>query len=190
MTGAICIASGPSLTEADLNLCRQSGRIIYVVNDVYKVAPWASILYAADGSWWDYHEGVPDFKGEKWSIDGACCARWDLNFIPGTSTKVFAIEEPIAYGKNSGFQALNLAYLQGHRDVWLLGYDMGHEPDEDKHFFGEHPQKINRTSQYQDWIDHFRKAKPLMDKAGLKVTNMTRKTALDMFERGNLCDFI
>ena len=186
MIGAICIASGPSLTEADLILCKNSGRKIFIVNDVYTVAPWADVLHAADVDWWDYHKGVPDFKGEKWCINKQCSERWNLNYIPGTSKKIFATEKPIAYGKHSGFQLLNLAYLKGERDVWLLGYDMGHKPDEPKHFHGEHPQKINRVSRYDEWIKHFKKAKPLMDQAGLTVVNMTRTTALDMFERGML----
>jgi hypothetical protein len=113
-----------------------------------------------------------------------------LNYIPGTSNKIFALEPPIAYGKHSGFQAINLAFLHGHRDVWLLGYDMGYEPDSPKHFFGEHPQKINRVSRYDDWIEHFKKAKPIMDANGLTVVNLTRQTALDVFEKGDLCEFL
>jgi hypothetical protein len=84
MTGAICIASGPSLTGDDLALCKQSGRTVYAVNDVYKVAPWADVLYAADTDWWDYHQGVPDFQGERWGCDPRCCDRWGLNYIPGS----------------------------------------------------------------------------------------------------------
>lgn len=185
MTGAICIASGPSLTEDDLELCRKSERIVYIVNDVHNLAPWADILYAADADWWDYHEGVTKFKGQRWGNDPRCCKRWGLNLVTGTSKKVFATEEPIAYGGNSGFQIINLAYIHGHRDIWLLGYDMGYE--DKKHFFGEHPQKINRTSNYKDWIERFNKAKPIMDELGLRVTNMTRKTNLDTFPKGELC---
>lgn len=189
MTGAICIASGPSLTLHDVILCATSGRTIYVVNDAYKIAPWADVLYAADSDWWDYHEGVKEFMGERWGLDPRTCERWGLNQIAYDSKKIFATEPPIATGSNSGFQAINLAYLQGHRDIWLLGYDMGHDKGSKKHFFGEHPAKINRPSQYQDWLRHFRKAAPVMKEAGLKIVNMSRKTALDCFERGDLCEF-
>lgn len=183
---AICIASGPSLTKADIAKCRKTRRTVYVVNDVYKWAPWAHFLYAADTDWWNYHEGAQGFMGSKWGPDKRCCDRWGLNHIEGTSSKVFGLEKPIAYGKNSGFQAINLAFVHGHRDIWLLGYDMGLREGIPKHFFGDHPQKINRPSQYKDWIEHFKKAKPIMDEAGLKITNMTRETSLCMFDMGIL----
>ncbi len=181
---AICIASGPSLTQEDVNLCKNSGHSIYIVNDVYKLAPWADHLYAADRDWWDFHEGVQDFPGQKWHIDEKTCEKWGLNYIPYSSSKIFATESPIATGKNSGFQAINLAFLHGHREIWLLGYDLGFQPGTKKHFFGEHPQKINRPSQYDDWLAHYAKAKPIMEKNGLRIINMTNSTRLDIFEKG------
>ena len=183
---AICIASGPSLTQIDVEKCRHSGRTVYAVNDVYKLAPWADILYAGDGDWWDLHKGVQDFAGERWTTNDQTAAKWGLNHMPGTSQGLFNIVPPMCYGKNSGFQAVNLAFLHGHRDIWLLGYDMGHEPGSPKHFFGEHPQKINRMSQYPAWVEHFRKAAPIMAENGLKITNMSRQTALECFERATL----
>lgn len=189
MTGAVCIASGPSLTLHDIILCAKTGREMYVVNDVYRLAPFAHHLYAGDSDWWDHHEGATSFMGERYCPDPRTCERWGLNHVPATSSKVFATELPLATGGNSGFQALNLAFLHGHRDIWLLGYDMGFEAGTPKHFFGEHDRRINRTSNYPDWLDRFAKAKPLMDDAGLKVINMSRKTALECFERWNLCDY-
>lgn len=183
---AICIASGPSLTEADIEKCRRSGRKIYAVNDVYKLAPWANVLYAGDGDWWDYYNGAQGFTGERWTTNDAAALKWGLKHMPGTSQGLFHTDGLMCYGKHSGFQAINLAFLHGHRDIWLLGYDMGFERGTPKHFFGEHPQKINRMSQYADWIDHFNKAAPVMAKLGLKITNMTRTSALECFERGTL----
>ncbi len=183
---AICIASGPSLTLEDVEKCGGVGRTVYVVNDVYKLAPWADVLYACDEDWWTAHKGVNEFAGQRWTTSYRAASLWGLEHMPGTSSKIFATEAPMAYGKNSGFQAINLAFLQGHTDIWLLGYDMGFEPGTPKHFFGDHPRKLDRPSQYVDWVEHFRKAAPLMADAGLKITNMTRKTALECFESGDL----
>ena len=183
---AVCIASGPSLTLCDVEKCRRSGRTIYVINDVYKLAPWADILYACDGDWWDYHEGAVEFNGQRWTTSDAAAAKWGLAHMPGTNQKLFGIEPPMAYGKNSGFQCINLAFLHGHRDIWLLGYDMGFQAGTQKHFFGEHPRKIDRTSQYGAWIQHFRKAAPIMAENGLKIINKSRETALECFERGSM----
>ena len=183
---AACIASGPSLTQSDVDKCLNTGRVIYVINDVYKLAPSAHILYACDGDWWDCHKGAEDFQGQRWTTNDQAADRWGLEHMAGTSQKVFGIEPPMAYGKNSGFQAINLAFLHGHREIWILGYDMGFEQGTKKHYFGEHPRSIDRPSCYGDWIAHFRKAAPLMEENGLKITNMTRQTSLDCFERGTL----
>ncbi len=183
---AVIIASGPSLIQSDIDKCRLTGRAVYVVNDVYKSAPWADYLYASDGDWWDHHKGAQSFQGERWTISNQVADRWGINYIPGTSDGLFSIQEPIVYGKHSGFQAIGLAANHGHKDIWLLGYDMGFEPGTPKHFFGEHPRGVDRPSQYADWIEHFRKAAPLIAEAGITITNMTRKTALECFERGTL----
>lgn len=183
---AVCIASGPSLTVEDIYKCKRSGRSIYVVNDVYKLAPWADILYAADGDWWDYHKGAEKFNGQRWTTNDQAASKWGLCHMPGTSQKTFATEEPMAYGKNSGFQAINLAFLHGHKDIWLLGYDMGFEAGTKKHFFGNHPRTIDRPSVYADWIAHFKKAAPIMADNGLTIVNKSRRSALECFEMGNL----
>lgn len=183
---AICIASGPSLTQSDIDKCEDAKRSVYVVNDVYKLAPWANYLYAADIDWWNHHRGAQDFLGERWSISNQAADKWGLNHIPGTSDGLFSAETPIVYGKHSGYQAIGLAAWHGHKDIWLLGYDMGFEPNTKKHFFGEHPRGVDRPSQYQDWIEHFRKAAPVIAAAGIKITNMTRETALECFERDTL----
>lgn len=181
---AICIASGPSLTLCDVEKCKRSGRVIYVINDVYKLAPWADILYACDGDWWDHHKGAVEFNGQRWTTSDAAAEKWGLAHMPGTNQKLFGIEPPMAYGKNSGFQAINLAFLHGHRDIWLLGYDMGFQAGTKKHFFGDHPRPIDRPSQYGAWIKHFRNAAPIMAENGLKIINKSRETALECFERG------
>ncbi len=183
---AICIASGPSLTQTDIDKCRLSGRTVYVVNDVFKSVPWAGYLFAADGDWWDHHKGAQGFAGERWTINNQMADKWGLNHIEGTSSGLFSATEPICYGKHSGFQAIGLAAVHGHKDIWLLGYDLGFEPGTPKHFFGEHPRGVDRPSQYGDWIEHFNRAAPLIAEAGIKIINMTRKTALECFERGSL----
>ena len=59
----VCIASGPSLTQDQVDQVKGLNTI--AINDAYKLAPWANILYACDYQWWDWHKGVPDFKGYK-----------------------------------------------------------------------------------------------------------------------------
>jgi len=52
---AVCIATGPSLTAAQLELVRAARAAdavrVIVVNDAYQVAPFADVLYYADEKW-------------------------------------------------------------------------------------------------------------------------------------------
>ena len=123
---AVIIAGGPSLTQEDVDRCAGSNRRIYCVNDAYRMAPWAEVLYACDGDWWDVHGGVPGFEGERWTTNHEASIKYGLNYVAGGHDLIFS-DRPgyITYGGNSGFQTLNLAYLQGMHDILLLGFDMG-----------------------------------------------------------------
>jgi hypothetical protein len=48
----VCVASGHSLTKEDVEYCKGKAKV-YIVNDGYKLAPWADLLYAAhtDRDW-------------------------------------------------------------------------------------------------------------------------------------------
>lgn len=186
MKTAICIASGPSLTQADVDYCRGKGKV-YVVNDCYKLAPWADVLYACDYEWWKHHNGVPDFQGEKWTISHPAWAEYKLNLVGNLPATSPWSDRPghIATGRNSGFQALNLAVLQGAERVILLGYDMGLADDGKRHWFGEHPGQLKKQSDYARWIECFRLASRFIP---VPVINCTRRTALDCFPLARLED--
>lgn len=186
---AILIASGPSLTQCDIDRAIKTGAKVFAINNVVVSAPYADFVYCCDGDLIDYYNGFDWYLGEKWTLNPEAARKWGWNQVLFDSTARFLTEgDKIATGGNSGFQALNLAYKMGFRDVGLLGYDMGHKKDEKKHFFGEHDAKINRASNYSDWVEKFNKAAPIIAAAGMKVTNYTRTTALDCFDRGVLDD--
>lgn len=178
---AVCIASGSSLTQADVNYCRGKAKV-YVVNDNYKLAPWADVLYAADTDWWEYHNGVPSFQGEKWTVSHEASKKYDLNRIDYKPKAVWSKDKSyIATGRNSGFQAINLAELQGATKIILLGYDMGFT--DKKHWFGDHPPQINRGSKYEEWIELFNQAAPHIT---AEVINCTPNSRLTCFKSGVL----
>jgi hypothetical protein len=180
---AVCIASGESLTKEDVDYCRGKATV-FVVNDCYKIAPWADYLYACDEPWWDvHHESVKNtFKGESWSLSPEAHKKYDVNLI-GYNPKLTwsLIDGLIATGGNSGFQVLNMADLIGFDEIILLGYDMGY--DHKSHWFGDHEGGLQRGSNFNKWIKNFRRAKPLIQS---RVVNCTRKTRLDCFEKADL----
>ena len=183
MTTAICIASGPSLTQEDVDFCKGKGKV-YVVSDVHRIAPFADVLYSCDFQWWDHYKGVPEFAGEKWTIDQRAEAKYKINRINVLEKKPWS-EEPgkIVTGGNSGFQCMNLAGVQGATRIILLGYDMQFGPDRKRHFFGEHPEQLTRSSNYKSWVEKFALAAPHIK---AEVINCTRNSAIECFKKADI----
>lgn len=178
---AVCIATGPSLTEDD---CRRVSEYSCVtVNDAYRLAPWADVHYAAGADWWRIHnEAVSQSKGLRLSVktphtppdshpEGVEC--WDVVRKPGLSRSMGILH----HGLNSGYQAINVAYLLGARKIILLGYDMKGGPG--AHFFGPHPEPLRGCTNYSKFIAGFRTINP--PEYGVEIINCSRDTALDAF---------
>jgi hypothetical protein len=91
-------------------------------------------------------------------------------------------------GGNSGYQALNLAYLWGARKINLLGFDMQRTGGR-THFHGDH-QGLNNPydGMLQQWVKNFEMMARDLKAAGVEVLNATRETALTCFERISIDD--
>lgn len=76
-------------------------------------------------------------------------------------------------GGNSGFQAVNLAYIMGAKTILLLGFDMF-----GTHFFGKHPPKLDVMSPFRNFIESFASIKK-----DVEIINCSRQTALDCFPK-------
>lgn len=180
-----CIASGPSLTKADCDYIRSLNIKTIVVNDGYRIAPWADILYACDADWWDthYQAAVKAFKGKKYTKTDKnpalnAAKDYKLQRIKGENADGLG-EKSLHYGKNSGYQAINLAYILGATKIILLGYDMG--VTRQTHWFGDHPKSLQKNSPFSDFISAFNRMKP--ENHNLEIINCTRQTALTCFPR-------
>ncbi len=177
----VCIGGGPSLTPEDVATVQGRTHVI-AINDAYKIAPFAEVLYAADAKWWRHHAGVPSFKGMKFTLQPEA-RRW-----PGVqvlrNTGQYGLEhDPRALktGRNGGYQAINLAVHFGARRILLLGYDMQAGPKGKSHWFGDHPW--GSRSPYASFIRCFDSIVEPLREAGVTVINCSRKTALDAFPR-------
>src|SRR5678816_4073362 len=179
----VCIASGPSLTQADVDDVRGKARVI-VVNDNYQKAPWADVLYAADSEWWKLHQGVPSFAGLKYSVDQASLIYPEVQILQNTGKDGFD-ERPTALrtGQNSGYQAVHLAVHLGASLIVLLGYDM---QDTRNHWHGEHP--VPQDDHGAEWCAYFQTLVAPLSKLGVRVVNCTRQTALTCFPRMSLAE--
>ena len=87
----------------------------------------------------------------------------------------------IHHGSNSGYQAINLAYLLGADRIILLGYDMQRTGGQG-HFFGDHPKGLT-NGHYEGFIPRFTDLARDLGNEGVDVINCTRETALHQFRR-------
>lgn len=180
------LAGGPSLTQNDVDLTQ--GQIVIAVNDSYQLAPWADYHYFCDKKWHDWHKDRDDYK----AFAGTRITQDDIDEpgiinIKGTH-KPGVSESPdvIHYGQNSGFQALNIAYLMGASRILLLGYDMKFAKSGAAHWFGDHPDKVR--SNYLSWLSNFSIAADQFKKLGVEVINCSPDTALRCFKKMSIGD--
>lgn len=187
----VCLATGPSLTAEDVEFCRGKSRVI-AVNDAYSLAPWADVLYACDPAWWRWHQGVKDFGGQKWSIESSAWSKRlrdafaDVKRLRNTGeTGLESNPTGLRTGRNSGYQAVNMAVHLGALRIVLLGYDMKVASDGRRHFFGNHPEAA-QNSPYPSFREHFKTLVDPITKAGVSVLNCTPGSALTCFHSADL----
>lgn len=191
----IVAATGPSLSEAVAERCRaRSDHKILVVNDAWRLLPWADALYASNRVWWELHaEALKAFKGERWTStnsgpfvddDKAGWARREelgVQLIQGKAEEGFSlVPGVIHYGNNSGFQGINLALQFGAREVRLVGFDM-RRTEGKSHFFGEHPPELQSPGTiYEHFVADFARATLLLP-AERRVIQCSPDSALRCF---------
>ena len=182
---AVVIGGGPSLTAEAVAFVRDKAKVI-AVNDAYRLAPWAHVLYACDLKWWTWHPEAVAFAGlkvthSKIAAQDFAGLRWMPcdSRAPGLSTNA----EKLHCGKNSGYQAVNLAYLLGARRIVLLGFDM-RRINNAGHWFGEHPDRIR--SSYGPWLKTFETVAAQCAELGLTIINATPGSALRCFPQQSI----
>lgn len=191
----VCVASGPTLTEADLAVVRGRAPVV-AVNDAIRLAPWADVLYSSDRGWWRYYGGVPSFAGLKVCVGwkrGDATPIWRTPTIHVlTHTGVEGLERDptgLRTGGHSGYAAINLAVHLGARRIVLLGYSGGPVAGK-SHFFGAHPAGLTESTSAN--FQAFRQAYPTLleplSAAGVSVVNATPRSWITAFPSAPIGD--
>jgi hypothetical protein len=190
---AIVAASGPSLSNEQVYSIQKLKQkwnefLLITVNDTYKLFyDVLDIVYCADLSWLKMNESDlrtkidrsltesrivmpdrPNIREYNSSVDltlVTCHNYQGLHKEPGS----------INCGRNSGFQALHLARNLGAKEIILVGFDMGIDPETKKeHWFGSHPNGLRSpASEFSSFIEHFSILASDLEKEGTKVWNCT-----------------
>jgi hypothetical protein len=110
---------------------------------------------------------------------------YGINRMPGVSRPGLG-KTLIHFGGNSGYQAMNLAYLWGVKKMILLGFDMKMTHGM-SHFFGDHPYHKHRGGPNErlcaHWVKQFEKLAIDLAAEGIEVINASRHSALKCFPR-------
>lgn len=191
MSTWIVLASGPSMLQEDADAVRGRGTVV-AVNNTVAMAPWADILYSCDSSWWS-HYSDPDkapemaavlagFTGERISID-PLAQRFRVRVMRREAGDGLGLRA-LRTGNNSGYQAINLAFLRGAKTILLLGLDMQHT-DGKVHHHADHPPPLGNFHDSMPALCRGKFPALARDLAGqgVRVINCTRQTALTCFER-------
>lgn len=183
---AILIATGPSLTEEVIETIRpyKDDFVIFGCNDSYKVVDFLDFHYACDNKWWNLHydtfkEKYPQLR----SWTQAEEYKDKLTVVKGTSARGLSLNSSlIHWGKNSGYQLLNLAFLMGCSKFILVGYNM-QKVDGVMHYFGDHPPGLGKSSPYNSFVQCFNTIQPEIKEL---IINCTPNSALTMFKQKDL----
>lgn len=182
-------AGGPSLTLEDTLKCRPLRTI--AINNAYRMAPWADCLYAADRKWWDYYSDAQNFAGLKVSITKR--NNPEIHAV-GVAGREGLSEDPkmLMTGGNGGYQAMNLAFHLGARNILLLGYDMRFV-DNKAHWHEEHPPRLTPSvvnTFRKSFLPHFKAMAAAMKEKGICVYNCTPGSALNDFPKMGIYEAI
>lgn len=172
----VCLGTGPSLTQADVDAVRGKATVI-AVNDAFRLAPWAEVLYACDAKWfyWNWLKGARDFAGLKFALDVAAKKYFGVTVLKKTGETGLELDPSgLRAGRNSGFQAIGLAVHLGAARILLLGYDMHGD-----HFFGQHPDSSKPP--FVICLQRFATLVEPLKAAGVEIINCTPNSALTCF---------
>ncbi len=112
-------------------------------------------------------------------------AQWGITQLKSLDKPGFSRDKGVVHrGDNSGFQACNMAFTElGAERIILLGFDMM-MTGKQRHWFGDHPEEMNVSSNYPACINYFKTVKPA--EYGIEIWNCSRRTALNCFPTHDL----
>lgn len=192
-TGGDCliVASGPSAIGQQIALARGRCKTI-VINNSWRLAPWADVLYASDAEWWQSGngEGFGALKVSRSNHPGVEKV-WLRSAAGGWCNRIL-MDEPgeIGAGGSSCFQALNLAVQFGARRIALVGCDA--RIDLGKHWHGDHGGALKNPVQQtaELWVKSFDAAADDLAELRIDVTNCSPVSAITRYPKRSLSEWL
>lgn len=170
---------------------------VIAVNDAYRLAPFADLLYFADAQWWRWHKEKPEFKafaGAMVTIEPTGLEVDDARVFMLRSARKDRFSDDhglstdpaaIADGRNSGYQAINLAALTGAKRIVLLGYDSKPGAAGEAHWFGNHPIPTH-TATVNGFRKFYKQLVGPLKALGIEIVNCSPGSAITCFPKASL----
>lgn len=201
-SGAACaiVATGPSVKAQRAEIDRLRGRIkvIAIKEAAVDLCPWADVAYGCDAAWWVHRRGLPDFGGLRIGWDRSIRKQFPaVHLIEICRAKSYTLHRPeyvdriltdqpgmIGSGRNSGFQAINLAVQFGAIRIMLIGFDL-----QGSHYYGRNNWlRAGNPDEHQ--FDRCRLAyqqnAPHLKELGVDVVNVSPVSTINCFRRSTI----
>lgn len=187
------VGTGPSLTGFDFSRFRIPGVRVLAVKEAVWELPFADAVFGLDRPWINRQaDRLRDLRGpEIWLAPTGAEQGQNIALIEGARylrLKRFEgfSDDPavIQSGGNSGFGAVNLAYLKRAKNIVLFGFDYtehgGHHYSAEKY----HWYRAGQNARYwKNWGDNFSGCLPQLKRNGVEVINASPISTVDAFPK-------
>ena len=183
------VGGGPSLVG--FNFRRLKGHRMIAINRAFEFVPDADILFSIDSYY--FRESVKRtetdprrFAGFKVWLDMHGYPFCDIYLVQsnGENGLSTSIASGLYHGSNSGYAAINLAVCLRADPIYLLGFDMNFSGPR-SHFHSGYAlrTKLEKVKRY---IGNFNGLAVQLQERGIKVVNLSPKSALGCFEKKSI----
>ena len=175
------IGGGTSLKSFKWNSL--NGKRTIAINKAFFTYPLADALYWTDGriyAW--YKREINKFNGLKFTIRPRNDYEGEIKVLrKGNTLGLEEARDRLAHGNNSGYAAINLAYLLGAKRIILLGYDMKND-GKSGHFHDGYPFPTTGDKVYKtQFIPSFDSLAVALKERKIEVYNASPISALKCF---------
>lgn len=170
---------------------------VIAVNVAYKIGSWIDMMIFGDTSTWhEDREGILGFRGLKISCSDTVVGKGTINLKylgrdPKHKIGISADPSLIAWNKNTGAAAINLAVHTGVKRIVLLGFDMKLDPNQNQHWHKLYVSPLNQTNSiFNKHLIGFPQMKKDLDALGIEVINCNPDSAIECFQKVNFKDLV
>lgn len=188
----ILVGGGTSLEHFDFSRIQGKGVIVGINDSAFREEVSADVCHSLDVTWASRrkkeYKAFADAGGEvvlavptnfEWDLHG----REGITYVVRERHSALIDNGKALCGINSGYSAINLAFVRKAARVFLLGFDM-HPGELKTHWHGGYPWHSRRNHKfYGRWCQAYGQASEQLARAGIKVYNVGLTSQLSCFEK-------